>query len=53
VQKSTFTNAKARAWETFVQRWDAKTEAHENGMLDVFLMYFSEAYQEAAGKKRL
>lgn len=53
VQKGTFTNAKARAWETFVQRWDAKTEAHENGMLDVFLMYFSEAYQEATNKKRL
>lgn len=53
VQKGTFSNAKARAWETFVQRWDAKTEAHENGMLDVFLMYFSEAYQEATNKKRL
>ncbi len=36
-----------------MQRWDAKTEAHENGMLDVFLMYFAEAYQEASGKKRL
>lgn len=53
VEKSTFANAKARAWDTFVQRWEAKSEAHENGMLDVFLMYFSEAYQEATGKKRL
>lgn len=53
VQKGAFSNAKAKAWETFVQRWEAKTEAHENGMLDVFLMYFSEAYQEAVGKKRL
>jgi len=52
VERSTFSNTKAKAWETFVQRWEAKTEAHENGMLDVFLMYFSEAYQEASGKKR-
>lgn len=52
VEKSTFSNTKAKAWETFVQRWDAKVEAHENGMLDVFLLYFSEAYQEATGKKR-
>ena len=52
VEKSAFSNRKAKAWETFVQRWDAKVEAHENGMLDVFLLYFSEAYQEATGKKR-
>ncbi|MCY0095183.1 type VI secretion system-associated FHA domain protein TagH [Hoeflea ulvae] len=52
VEKSAFSNRKAKAWETFVQRWDAKVEAHENGMLDVFLLYFSEAYQEATGTKR-
>ena len=52
VEKSMLGNAKAKAWETFVQRWEAKTEAHENGMLDVFLLYFSEAYQEAEGKRR-
>ncbi|MEM6636294.1 MAG: type VI secretion system-associated FHA domain protein TagH [Pseudomonadota bacterium] len=42
---------KARAWETFVQRWDAKTHPYENGMLDVFLAYFAEAYEAAATKK--
>jgi type VI secretion system protein ImpI len=52
VSKSAFSNRKAKAWETFVQRWDAKVEAHENGMLDVFLLYFSEAYKEASGKRR-
>jgi type VI secretion system protein ImpI len=52
VSKSTFSNNKAKAWETFVQRWEAKAEAHENGMLDVFLLYFAEAYKEATGKRR-
>lgn len=41
---------KARAWETFVERWDAKTHPHENGMLDVFLAYFADAYDDAVKK---
>ena len=41
---------KARAWETFVERWDAKTHPHENGMLDVFLTYFADAYDVAVKK---
>ena len=39
---------KAKAWEIFVERWDAQTEPHENGMLDVFLSHFAEAYDEAS-----
>jgi len=35
---------KSRNWEVFVERWDAKTHPYENGMLDVFLAYFAEAY---------
>ncbi|MFQ6549975.1 type VI secretion system-associated FHA domain protein TagH [Aestuariibius sp. 2305UL40-4] len=44
---------KGKAWDTFVQRWDAKAAAHENGMLDVFLAYFAESYAQAvaSGKK--
>jgi type VI secretion system FHA domain protein len=42
-------NRRARAWETFVERWDAKAQAHENGMLDVFLTYFAEAYDGESG----
>jgi type VI secretion system FHA domain protein len=42
-------NRRARAWETFVERWDAKAQAHENGMLDVFLTYFAEAYDRETG----
>lgn len=41
---------KSRLWETFVERWDAKTHPHENGMLDVFLAYFAESYDEAVRK---
>jgi type VI secretion system FHA domain protein len=41
------TSKKARAWETYVERWDAKAHPHENGMLDVFLACFAEAYEEA------
>jgi type VI secretion system protein ImpI len=41
------TSKKARAWETYVERWDAKAHPHENGMLDVFLACFAEAYEDA------
>jgi type VI secretion system FHA domain protein len=41
---------KSRAWETFVERWDAKTHPYENGMLDVFLAYFADAYDDAVKK---
>lgn len=37
---------KGRAWETFVQRWDAKT-ASENGILDEFTRLFAAAYRKA------
>lgn len=39
---------KSRAWDIFVERWDAKSEPYENGMLDVFLAHFAEAYNAAA-----
>jgi type VI secretion system FHA domain protein len=44
---------KKKAWDTFVERWDAKAGAHENGMLDVFLAHFAESYGAAvtAGRK--
>jgi len=43
-------NRKARAWELFVERWDAKTHAHDNGMLDVFLALFADAYDRESGR---
>lgn len=45
-----FASRKARAWEIYVQRWTAKTEHYENGILDVFFAYFSEVY-DAMTKK--
>jgi type VI secretion system protein ImpI len=45
---SGFGNKKGRAWEIYVERWNAKTEHYENGILDVFLAYFADAYDEAA-----
>lgn len=42
-------NPKARAWETFVEQWNAKAEGQKDGMADVFMEYFSDAY-DAQGK---
>lgn len=42
-------NPKARAWETFVDQWNAKTSDHDDGMVEVFMEYFSDAY-DAQGK---
>lgn len=43
-------NRKSRAWDTYVERWEAKTHAHDNGMLDVFLALFAEAYDREGGR---
>ncbi len=51
VSKSTFANSKAKAWETYVASWNSKVDGRENGMLDVFLAYFAEAYREATSKR--
>lgn len=45
-----FGSHKAKAWELYVQRWNAKTEHHENGILDVFFAYFSEFYDSMTKK---
>lgn len=49
VGTSVFASKKARAWDIFVERWSER-DAGENGMLDTFLAYFAEAYDEAARK---
>jgi len=51
VASSAFSSKKSRAWETFVATWEAKEKPHENGMLDVFLSYFSDAYAKASKPK--
>lgn len=40
------TGKRSKAWDTYVERWDAKTHPHENGILDEFLSHFAEAYAE-------
>ena len=40
---------KARLWEAYVASWRARTERHDDGLVDVFMLYFAECYDRAAG----
>jgi type VI secretion system protein ImpI len=45
---------KAKLWEAFLARWDEVAGRHENGLIDAFMLYFTEAYQrgrERAGSR--
>ncbi|RRH97427.1 type VI secretion system-associated FHA domain protein TagH [Mesorhizobium tamadayense] len=44
---ASFSSKKSQAWDALVATWRTMEEKHENGMLDVFLAYFSEAYAKA------
>ncbi|GJD45627.1 hypothetical protein AFCDBAGC_3501 [Methylobacterium cerastii] len=35
---------KARLWDVYATRWDALTSAHEEGMVDAFMVFFAECY---------
>ncbi|MDX3810351.1 MAG: type VI secretion system-associated FHA domain protein TagH, partial [Bosea sp. (in: a-proteobacteria)] len=35
---------KAKMWETYAARWEAKTAPYENGLVDAFMIYFAECY---------
>lgn len=35
---------KAKLWDAYVARWDAKTAPYENGLVDAFMIYFAECY---------
>jgi type VI secretion system protein ImpI len=50
VGTSAFPLKKGRAWDAFVARWEEKN-ANANGMLDAFLAYFAEAYDDVTRKK--
>lgn len=43
---------RAKAWDTYVERWDAKAHPHENGILDEFLSHFAEAYADMTKNSR-
>ncbi|UWR01317.1 type VI secretion system-associated FHA domain protein TagH (plasmid) [Rhodobacteraceae bacterium S2214] len=40
-------SGKRKAWDTYVERWDAKVDENENGMLGAFLKHFAESYVAA------
>jgi type VI secretion system protein ImpI len=52
IPPSSFGSKRGRAWDAFVKAWEAREQAHENGMLDVFLAYFSESYVSASKQRK-
>jgi len=38
---------KARLWDAYVTRWQAKTGRHEGGIVDAFMQYFADCYDRA------
>lgn len=42
---------KAKLWDLYVARWTAKTAPHEDGLVDAFMLYFSECYDRGGGKR--
>lgn len=44
------TSRKARLWDLFVARWQAKSLRHKDGLVDAFMLYFSECYDRASDK---
>jgi type VI secretion system protein ImpI len=43
---------KARLWDVYVARWQAKTRRHEGGMVEAFMDYFAEAYDSMGNDRR-
>jgi len=41
-----FGNAKSKAWDIFVERWDQRARSDDNGMTDEFLTLFAKAYSD-------
>ncbi|CAO4176390.1 type VI secretion system-associated FHA domain protein TagH [Methylorubrum aminovorans] len=39
-----FGSRKARLWDLYATRWDAMTAPHEDGIVDAFMVFFSECY---------
>jgi type VI secretion system protein ImpI len=43
---------KARLWDAYVARWQAKTRGQSGGLVDVFMQYFAECYDHGGATKR-
>jgi type VI secretion system protein ImpI len=41
---------KARLWDLYLARWQAKTLRHEDGLTDAFMLYFAECYDQSDEK---
>ncbi|MHC1551042.1 type VI secretion system-associated FHA domain protein TagH [Phyllobacterium sp. K27] len=48
---SSLLSGKGAYWARYVKAWRERNEPHENGILDVFLHYFGEAYDEKIGRE--
>ncbi|WP_460450338.1 type VI secretion system-associated FHA domain protein TagH [Alsobacter sp. SYSU BS001988] len=42
---------KARLWDAYVTRWKAKTQQHEDGLVDVFMLEFADIYDRGPDSK--
>jgi type VI secretion system protein ImpI len=42
---------KARLWDLYVARWQAKTLRHEDGLVDAFMLYFAQCYDQGEQTK--
>jgi type VI secretion system protein ImpI len=42
---------KARLWDAYVARWQAKTRGQDGALVDVFMQYFAECYDNGGAKR--
>ncbi|MEM0906654.1 MAG: type VI secretion system-associated FHA domain protein TagH [Pseudomonadota bacterium] len=42
---------KSKYWDTYKERFNARANQHDNGMVDVFMMCFSDAYARALDRR--
>ncbi len=42
--------SKGRLWDTYKERYAARSEPHDNGIVDLFILYFGDAYERAASR---
>ena len=43
---------KSRAWDTYSERWKAKTRGQDEGILGVFMQYFAECYDSGGAPRK-
>lgn len=48
-----FGSRKTRLWDLYVARWQAKSLRHEDGLVDAFMLYFAECYDQAKESNEL